>query len=91
MYHYDKSCGLFVTFPKNRGTCRSSVCSLSNTIGHRFLDDRCYQHFLKLEDFRGSLNITRKIRNHPRRDDILYLLIISAEVTKVMVFQMDNL
>lgn len=89
MYHYDKSCRAFCYVSKKPWYL--SVCSLSNTIGHGFLDDRCYQHFLKLEDIRGSLNITRNIRNHPRRDDILYRLIISAEVAKVMVFQMDNL
>ena len=89
MYHYDKSCRAFCYVSKKPWYL--SVCSLSNTLGHGFLDDRCYQHFLKLEDIRGSLNITRNIRNHPRRDDILYRLIISAEVAKVMVFQMDNL
>lgn len=73
MYHYDKSCRVFCYVSKKPWYLQIIRVQFEFTIGHGFLDDRCYQHFLKLEDFRGSLNITRNIRNHPRRDDILYL------------------
>ncbi len=99
MCHYDKSCWVFSwcflksLVPVNHP---SAVWAIQLAMGFWMIGVISISWSSKI--FVALFNITRNMRNHPRKDDFLYLSIISpevamflTEVAKVMVFQMDNL